>query len=331
MSGNMDIRAEKILTIRHQKEFEQTVLELFRYQARHNRIYHDYIEYLGVRPDGIKKIHHIPFMPVEFFKSHLISTGEGSVEREFVSSVTTGADPSRHRISDLSLYDKSFTRTFRMFYGNIEDYCILALLPGYLERRGSSLVYMIRSLIQQTGNPDSGFYLRNYKELAEKLSSLQRKKQKILLFGISYALLDFAEYFSSSLVNTIVMETGGMKGSDKEITREELHTRLCRRFKLEVIHSEYGMTELLSQAYSKGKGIFFTPPWMQVLIRDVYDPFHFLPEGRTGGINIIDLANIHSVAFIETKDLGRLNSNGGFEVLGRFDDSDLRGCNLLAE
>ncbi|UCG28450.1 MAG: acyltransferase, partial [Bacteroidales bacterium] len=248
-----------------------------------------------------------------------------------VSSGTTGANQSRHLISDLSIYKKSFTATFELFYGNIQNYCILALLPGYLERQGSSLVYMIRSLIEQTGNPDSGFYLRNYMELGEKLCQFRKDEQKILLFGVSHALLDFAEYFDSSLVGTIVMETGGMKGRKKEITREELHSRLCKHFDLQVIHSEYGMTELLSQAYSKGKGIFFTPPWMKVVIRDVYDPFHYLPRGRTGGINIIDLANVNSVSFIETKDLGRLNSDGGFEILGRYDNSDLRGCSLLLE
>jgi len=320
---------EKIFEIRSHPEFEKISLEVFHYQVENNPVYHSYIKTLGIQTDKINTLNEIPFLPVEFFKSLLILTGKGKIGNEFFSSGTTGTNKSRHCISDISIYEKSFLHAFELLVAKLKDLCILALLPGYLEQKGSSLVYMVNALIGQTGHPDSGFYLGGFGNLKKTLVRLGEKNQKILLFGVSFALLDFADFFDSPIQNTIVMETGGMKGRKKEITRDELHQQLCDKFEVSHIYSEYGMTEILSQAYSKGKGLFYSPPWMRILIRDVYDPFHYLPEGKTGGINIIDLANINSVCFIETQDLGRSNADHGFEVLGRFDQSDIRGCNLL--
>lgn len=320
---------EKLFEVRTFQQLETTSLEFFRYQAEHNPVYRAYIRNLGVDPEKIRKIIDIPFLPVECFASFPLLTGKGTIKAEFTSSGTTGVKRSRHCIYDLSIYEESFSRTFESHYGDLKDLCILALLPGYLERKESSLIYMVDALIRQTGHPNSGFYLDNFHDLKEMLIQLEKQGQQILLFGVSFALLDFAEFFNSPITNTIVMETGGMKGRRKEITRNELHHRLCEKFGVSEIHSEYGMTEILSQAYSRGRGIFHTPPWMKVLIRDPYDPFDYLPAGRTGGINIIDLANIHSVSFVETQDLGKLHEDDGFEVLGRFDHSDIRGCNLL--
>ncbi len=320
---------EKIFEIRNVQQMEMVSLELFRYQAEHNPVYRVYIRNLGIIPEKIMNIPDIPFLPVECFTTFPVLTGKGTIRTEFRSSGTTGTKRSRHCIYDLALYEESFTRTFERYYGNLNDLCILALLPGYLEQKDSSLTYMVDSLIRKTGHPDSGFYLNNFSDLKGKLIQLEEQEHKILLFGVSFALLDFADFFNAPLKNTIVMETGGMKGRKKEITRDELHHHLCEKFGVNQIHSEYGMTEILSQAYSSGSGIFYAPPWMRILIRDPYDPFDYLPAGRTGGINIIDLANIHSLSFIETQDLGRLHDDGGFEVLGRFDHSDIRGCNLL--
>lgn len=320
---------ERIFRIQTSSEFEKVAGELFRYQAEHNPVYRDYLRKLVVDPESITRVTDIPFLPVECFASFPVITGKGSVQAEFRSSGTTGGKRSRHCIQDLSVYEESFIRTFESRYGRLKDLCILALLPGYLERKDSSLVYMVDVLIRRTGHPSSGFYLDNFRDLQEMLIQLENQGQQILLFGVSFALLDFAEFFNAPLGNTIVLETGGMKGRKKEITRDELHDRLCVKFGVTEIHSEYGMTELLSQAYSSGGGIFYAPSWMKILIRDPYDPFDYLQAGRTGGINIIDLANIHSVSFIETKDLGRLHADDGFEVLGRFDNSDIRGCNLL--
>uniref|UniRef100_UPI003567DA85 acyl transferase n=1 Tax=Labilibaculum sp. TaxID=2060723 RepID=UPI003567DA85 len=247
----------------------------------------------------------------------------------FTSSGTTGNLTSRHFVPDLKMYEQSFTKGFEQYYGSVSDYCILALLPSYLEREGSSLIYMMEHLIRDSKHPKSGFYLHNHEELIATIKELKKQNQKILLLGVSFALLDLAEKFQLDLENVIVMETGGMKGRRKEITREELHAFLTKRLGVEKIHSEYGMTELLSQAYSKGDSLFFTPSWMKVLIRDTYDPFSYEKQGRSGGVNVIDLANIHSCSFIETQDLGRIHADGSFEILGRFDHSDIRGCNLL--
>ncbi|MCF8336177.1 MAG: acyltransferase, partial [Bacteroidales bacterium] len=269
------------------------------------------------------------FLPIEFFKQHRILAGADQWEKVFVSSGTTGLQKSKHYIKRLELYRKSFLKAFEWFYGPVSDYCILALLPGYLEQAHSSLVFMVNELIDRTGHPDSGFYLYDYGSLVNNLRRLDEQNQRVILFGVSHALLEMAGKYNFHLKNAIVMETGGMKGRREEITREELHHILMRSFGVHRIHSEYGMAELLSQAYAKTYGYFQTPPWMKVLIRDFYDPFGFLENGRSGGINVIDLANLYSCAFIETKDVGRLNEDGAFEVLGRFDYSDIRGCNLM--
>ncbi|MFC2443434.1 MAG: acyl transferase, partial [Capnocytophaga ochracea] len=242
---------------------------------------------------------------------------------------TTGAQTSRHYVKDLSLYEQSFRKGFEHFYGNVEDYVVLALLPSYLERTGSSLITMVADLIERSGSEYSGFYLNEYDLLAERLQTLDASDKKVLLIGVSFALLDLITEHTFSLKNTIVMETGGMKGRRKELVREELHALLCKGFGVEMIHSEYGMTELLSQAYSVGKGIYKCVPWLKVLIRDTNDALSYLPTGKTGGLNIIDLANRESCSFIATQDLGKLYPDGTFEVLGRFDNADIRGCNLL--
>ena len=310
-------------------EFEQHALALFRHQSAHCAPYRNYLQHLGCAPAQVRTLAQIPFLPIELFKSHTVLCDGLSVETIFTSSGTTGTQTSRHHVSDLALYEASFVAGFEKFYGKITDYTILALLPAYLERDGSSLVYMAQRLIQLSGKADSGFYLHNLEQLAQKLQQLIAQEQKIILIGVSFALLDMAERQPMPLAHTIVMETGGMKGRRRELTRHELHSALCHAFELSAIHSEYGMTELLSQAYSLGNMRYHCPPWMQVRIRDTYDPFAELPVGRSGGINIIDLANRHSCAFIETKDLGRIHPDGSFEVLGRFDHSDIRGCNLL--
>lgn len=320
----------KIFGINNDHAFEKTALEIFHYQADFNKIYKTYINHLGILPEQVKTLLQIPFLPIDFFKTQDVITENKEPESIFTSSGTTGAS-SRHLITDVSVYEESFIKTFELFYGDIRNFCILALLPSYIERKNSSLVYMISKLIRKSGHPDSGFYLYNFDELVCKLNRLLENRQKILFFGVSFALLDFAEKHKMTLRNTIVMETGGMKGRGEELTRKELHQVLTKNFGINEIHSEYGMTELLSQAYSKGNGLFYTPPWMKVIIRDTYDPFCRLNEGRSGGINVIDLANYNSCSFIETKDLGRLSANKTFEILGRFDNTDIRGCNLLIE
>jgi phenylacetate-coenzyme A ligase PaaK-like adenylate-forming protein len=268
-------------------------------------------------------------MPVEFFKKNMILSGNRPYETIFYSSGTSGSTSGKHYVSDIELYIKCFTESFSHFYGQPSDYSILALLPGYLERKGSSLVFMVNELMKLSGNQHNGFYLRDFKQLHQKIDNLNQQGQKFLLIGVSYALLDFAREFPIDAGNGIIMETGGMKGTRKELVKEEIHSILKNAFNVDAIHSEYGMTELLSQAYSRGEGIFTPPPWMKILIRDVYDPFHYLPDGVSGGINIIDLANLYSCAFIETQDLGKTYQNGQFEILGRFDNSDIRGCNLM--
>lgn len=329
-----------IFDIHSNEEFKKLALEIFRFQAGNNEIYKQYLSSLKITPEEINELHQIPFLPIEFFKSHVIISGpyteilnsELSTFELFTSSGTTGNLQSKHYVTDPSVYKKSFTNAFEYFYGDIKEYCFLALLPSYLDREGSSLIFMADDLIKKSNHPDSGFYLNNYEELILKLNSLKEKKQKTILLGVTYALLDLAEMpeYKIGFDNLIIMETGGMKGKRKEMVREELHTILCENFGVKTIHSEYGMTELLSQAYSKGNGIFDCPPWMKVIIRDTNDPFTFLPENKTGAINVIDLANINSCSFIATQDLGK-KINNSFEVLGRFDNSDIRGCNLLIQ
>jgi hypothetical protein len=326
MSG---ISADRIFSVLGEKEFNDLALEIFNYQARENPVYAEYIGLLGIDPQSVSSIMEIPFLPIGFFREHMVVSGNAEPGLVFESSGTTSERSSRHFIIDPGLYLESFTRGFKLFYGDPKDYCILALLPSYLERENSSLVYMISELIRLSGHPVSGFFLDNTHELIKRLSELEESGQISLLFGVSFALVDLVESFPVELKNTIVMETGGMKGRRKEMTRQELHDILRDGFGIPVIHSEYGMTELLSQAYSKSDGIFHCPPWMKILIRDPYDPLSILEKERSGGINIIDLANIHSCSFLAVQDIGRLKQDGGFEVLGRFDDSDIRGCNLL--
>ena len=323
------ITASDIFTISNQKQFEKIALKVFRFQYDSNDVYREFCQLLNVEKHQVKSLEQIPFLPIQFFKSHAIVSNTHPAQETFTSSGTTGMVTSKHLVTDISLYEESYRKGFSQFYGNIEDYTILALLPSYLEREGSSLIYMVNDLIQRTNNPDSGFYLNQYDELIKKLIDLDDSGKNIILIGVTYALLDLIERQKFQLKNTIVMETGGMKGKRKEMIREELHKILCNGFGVSTIHSEYGMTELLSQAYSLGNGVFECPPWMQILIRETEDALNYVDRGKTGGINVIDLANINSCSFIATQDLGKKNPNNSFEVLGRFDNSDIRGCNLM--
>jgi phenylacetate-coenzyme A ligase PaaK-like adenylate-forming protein len=323
---------KRIFNIKSFSDFRETALQIFNHQFNNNAVYHDFIIGLGKNPSGIRTPEDIPFMPVEFFRNHKIVTGNLPVEMIFESSGTTGFMPGKHFINDLGLYEESFLKSFSLFYGEPEKYLIAALLPSYIERRGSSLVYMADNLIRRSQYPESGFYKDNFEDLIPVLNKARKKQESILLLGVSFALLDLAENRSPDLSGVIVMETGGMKGRRKELTRYELHGILKEKLNVSSIHSEYGMTELLSQAYSKGDGIFYCPPGMKIFVRDPMDPLTLINEpGQTGGINIIDLANINSCSFIATSDLGKVHVDGGFEVIGRFDNSDIRGCNLMVE
>ncbi|MCX6325091.1 MAG: acyl transferase [Bacteroidia bacterium] len=325
-----DLR-DRIFKIKDQADLCKAALEVFNYQYDNNSVYQEFITSLRKTRDAVKTTDDIPFLPVEFFRNKKIITGNLPVEMIFESSGTTGVAPGKHFVNDLSLYEESFLKTFLLFYGDPGEYLIAALLPSYTEREGSSLVYMADRLIKRSSYPLSGFYKGDIEDMMRTIKNAKQEKQKTLLLGVSFALLDLAEKLSPDLSGVIVMETGGMKGRRKELTRSELHAILKEKFNVPSIHSEYGMTELMSQAYSKGNGIFYCPPWMKVVIRDPLDPLSLYTEtGRTGGINIIDLANINSCSFIATGDLGKLHDDGGFEVLGRFDNSDIRGCNLLA-
>ena len=309
--------------------FEEKALKVFRLQAEECLLYKYYLDLLKIDIDNINSIQKIPFLPIEFFKSNTILSKDKTAQMIFSSSGTTGQKRSQHHIAELPIYEDSFRQGFGYFYGSPKDYRILALLPSYLEREDSSLVYMCNHLIKDSQHPQSGFYLNNLKDLSEILS--QTCDRKTLLIGVSYALLDLAEKFPQHLKNTIVMETGGMKGKRQEMIKSELHQKLKSSFQVQHIHSEYGMTELLSQAYSKSNGIFETPSWMKVIIRDTQDPFTILNHQQTGGINIIDLANINSCSFIATQDLGKTIDEYSFELKGRFELSDIRGCNLLIQ
>ena len=320
---------DSIFNIKNTTDFEHLAIQIFKYQATNCSIYKRFLAHLKVDPNSIHAIKDIPFLPIEFFKSQTILAKAETVDIVFSSSGTTGSLTSKHHVSDVSIYEQSYLNGFTHFYGNIEDYTVLALLPSYLERQGSSLIYMVDDLIKRSKKSKSGFYLDNFKELENVLIELEVANKKTILIGVSFALLDLIEKFRFSLKNTIIMETGGMKGRRKELIRNELHVILSEGFGTSVIHSEYGMTELLSQAYSKGNGIFITPPWMKVLVRDTEDALSILPFQKTGGINVIDLANINSCSFIATQDLGKTYANGTFEILGRFDNSDIRGCNLM--
>lgn len=324
----MTLSKEQVFSISN-AQFNATALQVFRHQAANCAVYAKFIEGLKVDATKVKRVEQIPFLPVEFFKSHPVASNNNDIEVTFSSSGTTGITTSRHLVTDVSWYVESFRRAFRLFYGDIENYTLLALLPSYLEREGSSLIYMADDLIKQSHNPDSGFYLYNYEELYHQLKKQQQAKKPTLLIGVTFALLDFVEQHPINFPELIVIETGGMKGKRKEMIREELHETLCRGFGVDTIHSEYGMTELLSQAYSSGNGIFNTPPWMRIITRDTNDPISLISYGKTGGVNIIDLANVNSCSFIATQDLGKVYTDGSFEILGRFDNADIRGCNLL--
>ena len=323
----MDKIIDKIFDIKSEENFKNICFEIFNFQMDYNPIYSAYSEIILKGKDP-NKLADIPFLPISFFKEEQIICQGQKIEEIFLSSGTTG-NQSKHLVSDLSIYKKSFRKTFELFYGDITDYCILSLLPNYREREGSSLIYMVDDFIKNSKHPDSGFYLNDYKKLTQTLIELENKNQKTILFGVSYALLDLAEQFPQKLFNTIIIETGGTKGNRKEILKEELHESLKSCFKTKTIHSEYGMTELLSQSYSKGNGIFKSPPWKKVLIRDINDPLSFVDNNITGGINIIDLGNIYSCPFIATQDLGKKYNDDSFSIIGRYDNSDVRGCNLL--
>lgn len=320
---------QAIFSIVNEAQFLEHALQVFWFQAENCAVYKSYLFNLKIHPQEIKALEEIPFLPIEFFKTHSVISQNQNPEVTFTSSGTTGITTSRHLVTDVSWYQNSFRKGFESFYGDIKNYAFLALLPSYLEREGSSLIYMVEDLIAGTENADSGFYLYNDEELYQKLTQLQHQKQPTILIGVTFALLDFIEKYQLDFPELVLMETGGMKGRRKEMIREELHQTLCKGFGVPAIHSEYGMTELLSQAYSLGEGLFYCVPWMKVLIRDINDPFTLLPNGKTGGINVIDLANINSCSFIATQDLGKIHPNNMFEVLGRFDFSDIRGCNLL--
>jgi phenylacetate-coenzyme A ligase PaaK-like adenylate-forming protein len=323
------ITATDIFTISSQKQFEKIVLKVFRFQYENNLVYKEFCDFLKTDVQKVKSLQQIPFLPIQFFKSHNVVSNTNPIQTTFSSSGTTGMITSKHLVTDVTLYEESYRKGFAEFYGNIENYVVLALLPSYLEREGSSLIYMVEDLIQLSNHPESGFYLHNHDDLIKKLIELDQSGQNVILIGVTYALLDLIEKEKFNLQNTIIMETGGMKGKRKEMIREELHEQLCNGFGVSAIHSEYGMTELLSQAYSLGEGVFECPSWMQILIRDTEDALTYIPQGKTGGINVIDLANINSCSFIATQDLGKKYPNNSFEVLGRFDNSDIRGCNLM--
>ena len=320
---------QSIFEIDTSSEFETLAMEVFRFQYENNAVYKAFCTHLGKFPENVNQLEDIPFLPIEFFKSKKVIRDNQENEVVFSSSGTTGDITSKHYVTSLELYRQSYLKGFAQFYGDIEEYCILALLPSYLERKGSSLIYMVDDLIKKSGHSESGFYLDELASLHSKLQQLDAGEQKTLLIGVSFALLDFVEKYPLKLQNTIIMETGGMKGRRKEMIRTELHEMLSKGFGVKKIHSEYGMTELLSQAYSKGNGIFHTPPWMKILIRDTEDPLSLQKSGKTGGLNVIDLANMNSCSFIATQDLAKCYDDNSFEILGRFDNSDIRGCNLM--
>lgn len=321
----------EIFAITTDADFEAAAIKVFQHQSANCAVYNAYLSNLHINPAHVSKVAEIPFLPISFFKTHEVISDKRRPEQVFSSSGTTGMVQSRHLVTDVSVYEQSFNKAFELFYGPVTDICLLALLPSYLERDGSSLIYMVDALLKQSSHAKSGYFLHNYQELYTTLFDLKKSRQKTILIGVTYALLDFIEQFKLDFPELTIMETGGMKGKRKEMVREELHEMLTKGFGVNAIHSEYGMTELLSQAYSFGEGIFNCPPWMKIILRDPNDPLTLLHGNQTGGINVIDLANINSCSFIATQDLGKTYSDGGFEVLGRFDNADIRGCNLLVQ
>lgn len=326
----MDL-ANRIFAIKSISDFNRACLEVFALQASRCAVYADYLSLLGVAPEVVQSVAAIPFLPIEFFKHHRVYSADRDAEVVFSSSGTTGSVQSKHYVADAAIYRQSFRTAFEQFYGQPHDRAVLALLPSYSEREGSSLIYMVDDLIRQSDHPQSGYFLYDHGALRDALLELKARDVPTLLIGVTYALLDFVETHGVDFPGLTVMETGGMKGRRREMIREEVHERLRKGFNVEQIHSEYGMTELLSQAYAARDGRFLPPPWMKILIRDTNDPFSGLGIGKTGAVNVIDLANIHSCAFIATQDLGKMHDDGTFEVLGRFDQSDIRGCNLLIQ
>jgi phenylacetate-coenzyme A ligase PaaK-like adenylate-forming protein len=322
-----DLYAGNIFQV-NQNNFEAEALALFRFQAEKNTVYREYIDLLGIDPLKVSRLNEIPFLPIEFFKTHRVATTEFTTDLLFESSGTTGMVQSQHWVKDPAIYERSFLEGFHLFYGNVENWCVLGLLPSYLERRHSSLVYMVEELVKRCGHPSSGFYLYEHEKLETQLKALEASGQKTLLIGVTFGLLDFADERGMDLKHTVVMETGGMKGRRQEWTRQEVHQLLKEKLGVAAVHSEYGMTELLSQAYSYGEGIFRPVPWLKMFVREEDDPLKMYPEGK-GVLNIIDLANIYSCAFIATQDLGQVYPDGRFEVLGRIDHSDVRGCSLM--
>lgn len=321
------LNADKIFNV-DDKNFEQIAFEVFQFQYINNNIYKSYCDLLKKTPSNIGDISGIPFLPISFFKSHSVMCTK-KYDKVFHSSGTTNENLSKHYVSDINIYEQSFLKNFIDNYGDPKDYVILGLLPNYMENKNSSLIYMVNNLIELSESNDSGFFLKEYDFIIEKMKSLARENKKIILIGVSYALLDLTESKNLNFENTIIIETGGMKGRRREMIKKELHETLKERTGLKKIHSEYGMTELLSQAYSKGDGIFSCPNWMRVYIRDINDPNFLYSNNKSGGINIIDLANINSCSFIATEDMGSLHKNGNFEIMGRIDHTDSRGCNLL--
>jgi phenylacetate-coenzyme A ligase PaaK-like adenylate-forming protein len=311
------------------ENFAEKTLQLFRFQAENNKVYSSYLKHLNVNPAQVDTIPKIPFLPIDFFKHHQVISTTQPHQKIFESSGTTQALTSKHFVTDVPFYLNNCEEIFKLRYGPLEDYIFFALLPSYLERDTSSLVYMVKHFIERSKSLFSGFYLHNTSEMLGNIRQARAAGKKIMLIGVTFALLDLAEEFAEDLSDIILMETGGMKGRRKELLREEVHAILAERLNCRKIHSEYGMTELLSQAYAPEGGIFFTPPWMKLILRDPNDPFDFSVSRTSGGVNIIDLANVDSCAFIETSDLGSYQSGGGIKILGRMDNSDIRGCNLL--
>lgn len=324
-----ELHYKALFQIKNEAEFLTIALDTFRLQYEQNRVYQTFCNHLNINPNKVQSLKDIPHLPIRFFKEKKLLSTTDAPMAIFTSSGTTGSTTSKHFVTDISLYEESYLTAFEQFYDEPSSFCILALLPSYLERKGSSLIYMVNDLIKKSEHPKSGFFLDDLNKLNDNLIELEATGTKTLLIGVSFALLDFCEHYPIELKSTIVMETGGMKGRRKELIREELHELLKKGFGVDDIHSEYGMTELLSQAYSKGNGVFTCPPWMKVLVRDTEDPLSYLINGKSGGINVIDLANRNSCSFIATQDLGKKYNDDSFEILGRFDDSDIRGCNLM--
>lgn len=327
----MEELINRIFNIKNSNEFEALALEVFKFQFENNKVYGSWCRLMGKNPDNVFNINSIPFLPISFFKTHNVVSFPSSPVHFFKSSGTTGNETSKHFIYDLSIYERSFTSCFEQFFSKVEDYCFIALLPNYLQQGNSSLVYMIDNFIKKSKYKESNFYNGSLEDVILTIKECEKENRKTILFGVTYALLDLIEIEKLNLNNTIVFETGGMKGRRKELIREELHKTLCQGFGINAVASEYGMCELFSQAYSKGEGRFFCPNQMKILIRDTYDPLTYLSDNKTGGINVIDLANIYSCSFIETQDLGKIHSDNSFELLGRIDNTTIRGCNLMYE